>query len=146
VRWSDPALDDLAAAAEYIARDSRYFAAALVRDNRDAARCLDQLAERGRLLPQLGSDVRKIFVQSYRLIYEAHSDTVDILAFVHGARDLAVWESARSAEAHAPTLPMLTLRRPAAGSPGMHSVPLPPPLPGRIDVVAILLEERQSER
>lgn len=91
VRWSDPALDDLAAAAEYIARDSRYYAAALVQDTRDAARSLDRLAERGRPLPQLGSDVRELFVQSYRLVYEVHTDTVDILAFVHSARALAVW-------------------------------------------------------
>ncbi len=41
---------------------------------------------------------------------------------------------------------MLSIRRPEAGSPGLHSVALPAPLPGRIDVVALLLEERQSER
>jgi antitoxin (DNA-binding transcriptional repressor) of toxin-antitoxin stability system len=43
-----------------------------------------------------------------------------------------------------PRTEMLTIRRPSASSPGLHEVPLPPPLPGRIDVVAILLEERQS--
>jgi prevent-host-death family protein len=41
---------------------------------------------------------------------------------------------------------VLTIRQPASGSPGLHGVPLPRPLPGRIDVVALLLEERQSER
>jgi prevent-host-death family protein len=45
-----------------------------------------------------------------------------------------------------PRTEMLTIRRPSARSPGLHGVPLPPPLPGRIDVVALLLEERQSER
>jgi plasmid stabilization system protein ParE len=62
-----------------------------VRDTRDAARSLDLLAERGRPLPQLGPDVRELFVQSFRLIYEVRTDTVDILAFVHSARDLAAW-------------------------------------------------------
>jgi prevent-host-death family protein len=45
-----------------------------------------------------------------------------------------------------PQTEMLTIRRPSARSPGLHSVPLPPPLPRRIDVVALLLEKRQSER
>jgi plasmid stabilization system protein ParE len=62
-----------------------------VRDARAAARSLDQFAERGCLLAQLGPNVREIFVQSYRLIYEVHEDAADILAFVHGARDLAAW-------------------------------------------------------
>jgi prevent-host-death family protein len=41
---------------------------------------------------------------------------------------------------------MLTIRRPPTRSPGLHGVSLPPPLSRRIDVVALLLEERQSER
>jgi antitoxin (DNA-binding transcriptional repressor) of toxin-antitoxin stability system len=45
-----------------------------------------------------------------------------------------------------PQTEMLTIRRPSARSPGLHGVPLPAPLPGRIDVVALLREERQSER
>jgi hypothetical protein len=48
VTWSAPALEDLTAAAEYIARDSRHYAAALVRDARDAARSLARFPERGR--------------------------------------------------------------------------------------------------
>lgn len=30
--------------------------------------------------------VREIFVQSYRLLYETHSDAINVLRFVHGAR------------------------------------------------------------
>ena len=30
-------------------------------------------------------------MQSYRLIYEVQEETVDVLAFVHAARDLAAW-------------------------------------------------------
>jgi prevent-host-death family protein len=41
---------------------------------------------------------------------------------------------------------MLTLRRPSGGSSALHSVPLPPPLPKRVDIVALLLEDRQPER
>jgi prevent-host-death family protein len=47
---------------------------------------------------------------------------------------------------YSPAAEMLTIRRPSPRSPSLHSVPLPPPLPTRIDVVALLLEERQPER
>ena len=44
-------------------------------------------------------------MQSYRLIYEIHTDAIDVLAFVHGARDLAAWweraKSTRSSEPRA---------------------------------------------
>ena len=45
-----------------------------------------------------------------------------------------------------PQTELVAIRRPDARSPGLHDVPLPPPLPERIDVVALLLEERQSAR
>ncbi|MDP9122609.1 MAG: type II toxin-antitoxin system RelE/ParE family toxin [Acidobacteriota bacterium] len=91
VRWGAPALEDFIAAAEYIALDSRPSAAALVRVARAAAHSLDRFAQRGRSLKELGPNVRELFVQSYRLIYEVHEAAVDILAFVHGARNLAAW-------------------------------------------------------
>ena len=94
VRWSEAATRDLDEAAEFIARDSRYYAAALVRDARAAARSLRTLAERGRIVPEArSSNVREIPVKSYRLIYWVAPDAVTVLAFVYGARDLpALWQ------------------------------------------------------
>ena len=37
-------------------------------------------------------------------------------------------------------------RRPGGGAPRLHRVTLPPPLRRKLDVVALLLEERQHER
>ena len=95
VRWSEAATLDLEEAAEFIARDSRYYAAALVRDARAAARTLRTLADRGRIVPEARSpSVREIPVKSYRLIYWVAPNAVTVLAFVYGARDLpALWES-----------------------------------------------------
>jgi toxin ParE1/3/4 len=85
---------DLTEAAEFIARDSRVYAAALVREARTAARTLRTLAERGRVVPEArSSDVRELPVNSYRLIYWITPKVVTVIAFVHGARDLgALWE------------------------------------------------------
>ena len=51
VEWTDPAWDDLAAIAEYIARDSEYYAATLVQEIKEAAASLAEFAERGQVVP-----------------------------------------------------------------------------------------------
>jgi len=40
----------------------------------------------------------------------------------------------------------LTVRSPRPGAPALTRVSLPPPLRSKVDVVALLAEERQSER
>ncbi len=42
--------------------------------------------------------------------------------------------------------PGLHLRRPAPGAPRPNRVPLPPPLDLKLDVLELLLEERQGQR
>jgi plasmid stabilization system protein ParE len=46
VVWTDPAWDDLAVAAEYIARDSEAYAAAFVQEMKDAAASLSEIGAR----------------------------------------------------------------------------------------------------
>jgi len=50
VVWTEPAWEDLEAAAEDIARDSEYYAAAFVREVREAAESLSEFAERGQIV------------------------------------------------------------------------------------------------
>jgi len=90
VTWTEVAWSDLEAAADYIARDSPHYAAAFVGEVREAARSLDRFARRGRVVPELANpDIREISVRSFRLIYQVAVGGVNILAFIHGARDLA---------------------------------------------------------
>lgn len=70
VKWTEPAWSNLEAAAEYIAQDSPRYAAALIREARDAARSLRHLANRGRIVPEVGDpDIRELLVWSYRMLY-----------------------------------------------------------------------------
>lgn len=81
---------NLEAAADYIAQDSPRYAAVLFREARDAARSLSHLANRGRIVPEVNDvRVRELFVWRYRLIYRVSDRTVEILAFIHSARDLS---------------------------------------------------------
>ncbi len=97
VVWTQHAWSDLDQAADYIARDSPNYAATLLAQARDTARTLDRFAERGRAVPELSdATIREIFVGSFRLVYRILPKRVEVLAFVHGARDLAaLWRSAR---------------------------------------------------
>ena len=89
IKWTESAINDLEEIAEFIARDSRFYATTVVREARKAARSLRVSAERGRVVPESNSsDIRELFLWRYRLIYKVTSHYVYILAFIHGARDL----------------------------------------------------------
>ena len=89
VIWSKPAWSNLEAAAEYIAKDSPRYAAALIREAREAARSLKEFANRGRVVPEENDvAVRELFISSYRLIYRIRETQVEIVAFLHQSRIL----------------------------------------------------------
>lgn len=94
VIWAYEATNDLDALAEYIARDSSFYATAFTMEILDASRSLDEFSERGRIVPELGThNIRELLIKGYRLIYSIEQRHVVILAIVHGARDLkALWE------------------------------------------------------
>ena len=92
--WSFEATNDLKAIADYIAKDSPFYAAAFVQEIRDASRSLKEFSERGRVVPELSSArVRELIIKGYRLIYGIEESHVVILGIIHGKRDLKrLWE------------------------------------------------------
>jgi len=94
IKWAEIAWKDLEEAADYIAKDSPYYAASFVKNTRDAARSLENLADRGSIVPEFNnSSIRELFVRNYRMIYRVTKDVIYIIGFIHGARDLwALWE------------------------------------------------------
>lgn len=90
IDWSEAAISSVAEAAEYIAKDSPSYAAALISQAELAANSLFQFPKRGRVVPEYrNAAIRELFVGRYRLIYRIRAETVTVLAFVHGARDLS---------------------------------------------------------
>lgn len=89
VVWSFEAADDLKAIADYIAKDSAFYATAFVQEIRDASRSLKVFSERGRIVPELSNpNIRELLVKEYRLIYNIEEPRVVILGLIHGRRDL----------------------------------------------------------
>ena len=87
VIWTDPAWDDLENAADYIAQDSEFYAAAFVREIKEAAASLSSFAERGQVVPEFGDEsIRELLVRSYRLVYRISEKHVYILTLIHGAQ------------------------------------------------------------
>ena len=88
--WTEVAARGLEQAAEYIGHDSPTYAAVLVAGADKAAQSLRAFPERGKTVPEYrAEEVRQLLVGSYRLIYRVGPRTIEIVAFVHGARDLA---------------------------------------------------------
>lgn len=87
VIWTEPAWEDLEAAAGYIARDSESYAAAFVREVREAAESLSEFAERGQVVPEFRDPtLRELLIRPYRLVYKVSASQVAIVALIHGAR------------------------------------------------------------
>lgn len=94
VRWSQQAADDLKAIHDHIALDSRRHARDFVRALREAAQSLKDMPFRGPTVPEFEpSAFRQLSFRGYRIIYQVDAEAVQLLAIVHGARDLrALWE------------------------------------------------------
>jgi plasmid stabilization system protein ParE len=105
VVWTETAWRDLDRCAEYIAGDSPGYAAAFVQRITKHARSLDELSQRGRVVPELGAtNIRELLIGSYRLIFEVQEKTVYVLALVHAARDLpTLWRLEGRSETEKPS-------------------------------------------
>ena len=87
VRWSPEATEDIEAIAEYIERDSEHYARAVVSEILSVSRNIGEFPHIGRNVPEIvDENVRERFVYSYRLIYRIESESILIVAVIHGKR------------------------------------------------------------
>jgi toxin ParE1/3/4 len=93
VIWSEAARDSLDEAIGFIAEDAPQVAAALLDRILAAAESLDELGERGRVVPEVRDpDTRELLVDPFRLLYHVSPSTIEILGLIHQRRDLKLWE------------------------------------------------------
>ncbi len=89
VKWTIPAKLDLKRIYDYIAQDSRFYARKVIDEILDKSLELLEFPEIGRRVPEVDeSNVREVFVYSYRLIYQLDGRDVQVLAVIHGKRNL----------------------------------------------------------
>ena len=87
VVWSPEAVEDLEAIAEFIGRDSAFYASSVVTKVLAVSRSLTEAPLSGRIVPELeNNQIRERFIYSYRLIYRIRDDDILVVAIIHGKR------------------------------------------------------------
>jgi toxin ParE1/3/4 len=89
VAWSEPAVADLVAIHDYIARDSPHYAQRFVERLIAAVEPLESFPQLGRIVPEGDGRHRELLVRSYRIIYRVEDQEILIVTVVHGSRNLA---------------------------------------------------------
>jgi toxin ParE1/3/4 len=87
VTWSLEAVEDIESIAEYIERDSLFYAQSVVSQILATSRKIEEFPLIGRMLPEVGDEnIRERFVYSYRLAYQIRPQKILIVAVIHGKR------------------------------------------------------------
>ncbi len=90
VEWSPEATEDLESIAEYIARDSKFYAGAVVAEILAVSRKICEFPLKGRIVPEIDNDrIRERLIYSYRLVYMVYRiepQRILIVAVIHGKR------------------------------------------------------------
>jgi toxin ParE1/3/4 len=85
VRWTERSLADLFAIGDYIALDNPGAARAWVERLRQCAVRAAKLPNAGRVVPEIGrSDVREVFLRTYRIIFRVVDDGIVVLTVFEG--------------------------------------------------------------
>jgi toxin ParE1/3/4 len=89
VIWSASATSELNDIAEHIGADSEFHAQSFVWQALGLSRSLEMFPLQGHVVEELKyPSVREVPVRGYRLIYQVLPRRVEIIAFIHGAREL----------------------------------------------------------
>ncbi|MDA3885675.1 MAG: type II toxin-antitoxin system RelE/ParE family toxin [Candidatus Delongbacteria bacterium] len=87
VIWTDEALSDVEEIAEFIEKDSHFYASVVVTNIINATRNLESYHNSGSIVPEEGNKfLRENIIYNYRLIYEIIETSIYVLAVVHGRR------------------------------------------------------------
>lgn len=87
LRWTRRAQRDLLAISRYIARDDPLAARQWIGRLRERARKAAATPLAGRVVPELQrTDIREVFVRTYRIVYRVHEDAIDVLTVFEGHR------------------------------------------------------------
>jgi len=92
IRWTDKAVNNLESIFDYIAHDSKAYAAQFVKSLIVSTKKLEAMPQCGRSVPELHDHkLREVIYRDYRIVYRIDSvkDYVEILAVVHGSRDFS---------------------------------------------------------
>lgn len=89
VHWTETAQDHLDAIHAYIARNSTEYALRMVDRLTRRSQQIADAPLSGRRVPEYDLDqIRELIEGAYRIIYHIKPDQIDVIAVVHGARNV----------------------------------------------------------
>ena len=91
ITWTEKANSNLEAIFDYIAEDSKIYAARYVKALIHATKKLESMPRCGRIVPELENPgLREVIYRNYRVVYRVvgTEDDIEILAVIHGARNM----------------------------------------------------------
>lgn len=87
LEWSPEAIEDTESIADFIAKDSIFYAKAVVGKIIKTTKLIAEQPFIGRMVPEYSDEnIRERFVYSYRVIYKIQKATIIIVAIIHGKR------------------------------------------------------------
>jgi plasmid stabilization system protein ParE len=85
--WSPEAVEDVESIAEYIGKDSAFYANSVISGITDLTGSLGEFPLIGRVVPELNDEsIRERFAYNFRIIYRVEKERILVLAIVHGKR------------------------------------------------------------
>lgn len=88
IRWTEHAVRELAAIAEYIGVSSPVYAEQTVALIDSRLSQAAQFPESGRAVPEFPHPAIRELIEPYRLIYRVRTDEIEVLSVLHGRREL----------------------------------------------------------
>ena len=89
LRWTEQAVDQLGAIADYLSQTSPVYAEGLITRVSTQLHRLLEFPDIGRVVPEAASPIlREVIEWPYRIIYRPRTETIEVLAVVHVRRDL----------------------------------------------------------
>jgi plasmid stabilization system protein ParE len=94
IEWTEPSISDLQHIRDFIAKDSKYFAARFIEKIIFKIDRLPDFPKLGRVVIEANDEaIRELIYQKYRIMYRVEKERILILAIIHGSRDLEIVET-----------------------------------------------------
>src|SRR3990172_1064860 len=89
VKWSPRAAAHLEQICDYIAKDSKYYAALFAKKILSTIKAIPQFPKSGRIVPEYNDEnLREMIYGNYRIVYRLKGGLIEIVAICHGAKPL----------------------------------------------------------
>lgn len=89
LKWSPLSVSHFEEICDYIAKDSRYYAALFAKRVLSIVRSIPRFPKAGRIVPEYNDEnLREKIYENYRIVDRIKSEVIEIVAICHGARPL----------------------------------------------------------